>query len=97
MTYFILRQLKMSKSNMVRCTTVALGIVIFAERYFFIVTVYKMKFYGYTLILIVIAFNCVFNLIISRLKQQKTTKALHHLFSIDRTNSVGNCIIGVIG
>jgi len=87
----------MTHRNMIKCTTAALGFFVFAERYCFIVTVYKMKYYGYTLILIVIAFNCIFNLIISRLKQEKTTKALHHLFSIERTPSMGSCIIGLIG
>lgn len=62
---------------MIKCTTVALLLSIFAERYCFIVTVYKMKYYGYVLILIVTALNCIFNLILSRLRFEKTTKALH--------------------
>ena len=67
------------------------------ERYCFIVTVYKMKYYGYVLILIVIALNCIFNMILTRVKIERKTKALHELFQIDRTPSVGSCIIGIIG
>lgn len=87
----------MTKQKMIQCTTVGLVVSIFFERYCFIVTVYKMKFYGYVLILIVTALNCIFNLVISRLRYEKTTKTLHQMFSIDRTASVGSCIIGVIG
>lgn len=96
-TYFIFKSFRMSHQSMIRCTTAALLLSIFTERYCFIVTVYKMKFYGYVLILIVIALNCIFNLILSRLRFEKKTKALHQLFSIDRTPSMGSCIIGVIG
>jgi hypothetical protein len=67
------------------------------ERYCFIVTVYKMKYYGYVLILTVIALNCVFNLILSQIRLERRTKALHELFQIDRTNSIGNCIVGLLG
>ncbi len=87
----------MSKQKMITCTTIALIVSIFLERYCFIVTVYKMKYYGYVLILIVTALNCIFNLFISRLRHKKTTKTLHQMFSIDRTASVGSCVIGVIG
>jgi len=82
---------------MLRLTTAMLLLSIFTERYCFIVTVYKMKYYGYVLILSVIALNCIFNLILAQMRMEKTTKALHELFSIDRTPSMGSCIIGVIG
>lgn len=87
----------MSQENMIRCTTVALLLSIFTERYCFIVTVYKMKYYGYVLIITVIALNCIFNLILSQIRIEKQTKALHELFSIDRTPQMGSCIIAVIG
>jgi hypothetical protein len=68
MSYFIFRSLKMTKQNMLRCTTIALLLSIFTERYCFIVTVYKMKFYGYVLIMTVIALNCIFNTILSGMR-----------------------------
>jgi len=82
---------------MIKCTTVALLISITLERYCFIVTVYKMKYYGYVLIITVIAFNCVFNLLLTRMRFKQQSKALHDLFKIDRTPKVGSCIIGAIG
>lgn len=96
-SYFIFKSFKMSQKNMLRLTTAMLLLSIFTERYCFIVTVYKMKYYGYVLILSVIALNCIFNLILAQMRMEKTTKALHELFSIDRTPSMGSCIIGVIG
>ena len=87
----------MSHQNMIRCTTALLLVSIFLERYCFIVTVYKMKMYGYVLILLVISLNCVFNLILSRMTYQKQTKTLHELFSIDRTPTIGSCVIFIIG
>lgn len=87
----------MSHQNMIRCTTALLLVSIFLERYCFIVTVYKMKMYGYVLILLVISLNCVFNLILSRMTYQKQTKSLHELFSIDRTPTIGSCVIFIIG
>lgn len=87
----------MSREKMIKCTTVALVIAISLERYCFIVTVYKMKYYGYVLIMIVIALNCVFNLLLTKLRSKRQSKAQHTLFQIDRTPKVGSCIIGVIG
>jgi hypothetical protein len=97
MTYFVLRRFRMTQRNMIKCTTVALLIAITLERYCFIVTVYKMKYYGYVLIMIVIALNCVFNLLLTKLRIKRQSKALHDLFQIDRTPKVGSCIIGIIG
>lgn len=68
MTYFVFRQLKVTKQTLITLTTAALLVCIFMERYCFIVTVYKMKYYGYVFILVVIALNSVFNLILSRLR-----------------------------
>ena len=44
-----------------------------------------------------IFFNCIFNMIILSLRKQKQTKRLHELFNIERTPSVGTCVIGFIG
>ena len=62
------RSVKVTKQTLIGLTTAALLVFIFMERYCFIVTVYKMKYYGYVFILIVIALNSVFNLILSRLR-----------------------------
>jgi len=71
MTYFVLRRFKMTQNNMIKCTTAALLVSIFLERYCFIVTVYKMKYYGYVLIMIVIALNCVFNLLLTKVRNKR--------------------------
>jgi len=80
--------------------TVMTGFLILSllmERFCFIVTVYKTKYYGYVLILIVIFLNCIFNFALTRLRVKKHKKRLHELFNIERTPSVGWCIIGIIG
>ena len=80
MTYFVFRRFRMTHKNMIKCTTIALLVAITLERYCFIVTVYKMKYYGYVLIMIVIALNCVFNLLLTKLRFKRQSKALHDLF-----------------
>jgi phosphate starvation-inducible membrane PsiE len=89
----------MPKDKMTRYTTALLALAIFFERYCFIVTVYKTKYYGYVLILIVIAMNCVFNFIITRIKPKKgaSQKHMHEVFNLARTPSVGLCSIIAIG
>ena len=87
----------MQKVTYIKVITVFLLLSLFLERYCFITTVYKTKYYGYVLILLVIGLNCVFNLILSRLRKKKQTKRLHELFNIERTPSVGTCVIGFIG
>jgi len=67
------------------------------ERFCFIVSVYKAKYYGYTLILIVIFLNCIFNLFLAKLRKKKHKKRLHEIFDLERTPNVGWCIIGIIG
>jgi len=70
---------------------------LFFERYCFISTVYKTKYYGYVLILMVIGLNCLLNMLILKLRKKKQTKRLHELFNIERTPSVGTCVISFIG
>ena len=82
---------------MVGIMTSLLMVSLIMERYCFIVTVYKTKYYGYVLILIAIFLNCVFNFLLSRLRKKKQKKRLHELFNIERSPSVGWCIIGMIG
>ena len=97
MTYFIFRSLRLKKTTMIMVMTGILILSLFMERYCFIVTVYKTKYYGYVLILIAIFMNCMFNFLLSRLKKKKQKKRLHELFNIERTPSVGWFIIGIIG
>lgn len=52
------------------------------ERFCFLVTVYKTKYYGYVLILIVIMLNCIFNFALTRMRRKKQKKRLHELFNI---------------
>jgi len=73
---------------------------IFFERYCFIVVVYKTKYYGYVLILLVIAINCVFNALLHKLKpgnQSKSKKQLHSIFKLVRKPNLGCGVISVIG
>ena len=97
MTYFILRSLRLKKTTMIKVITFFLVLALFMERFCFIVTVYKTKFYGYVLILIVIFLNCLFNFMLSRMKKEKQKRRLHELFNIERRPNVGWCIIGIIG
>jgi len=97
MTYFLFRSLRLKKKTMVILMTGFLILSLLMERFCFIVTVYKTRYYGYVLILIVIALNCIFNFALTRLRKKKHKKRLHELFNIDRTPTVGWCIIGIIG
>jgi len=97
MTYLLFRPWRISKSTLVQITTLALVLSLFMERYCFIVTVYKTKYFGYVMILIVIFFNCLFNFMLTRIRKKKHAKRLHELFNIERTPQVGWCIIGLIG
>ena len=96
-TYFLFRSWRLKKKNMIWLMTMFLVLSLLMERFCFIVTVYKTKYYGYVLILIVIALNCVFNFALTRMRKKKHKKRLHELFNIERTPTVGWCIIGIIG
>ena len=50
MTYFIFRSLVLKKTTMVAIMTSLLVVSLIMERYCFLVTVYKTKYYGYVLI-----------------------------------------------
>lgn len=89
--------MRLKKSQMVALMTGFLVISLLMERFCFIVTVYKTRYYGYVLILIVIMLNCIFNFALTRLRKKKKKKRLHELFNIERTPTVGWCIIGIIG
>ena len=97
MTYFLFRSLRLRKKTMISIMTGFLVLSLLMERFCFIVTVYKTRYYGYVLILIVIALNCIFNFALTRLRKKKQKKRLHELFNIERTPTVGWCVIGIIG
>ena len=61
----------MQRSTLTAIVTFFLVLSLLMERFCFIVTVYKTKYYGYVLILIVIALNCVFNFAMTRLRKKK--------------------------
>ena len=97
MTYFIFKSWRVKKLLYVKLCLSFLILSLFFERFCFIMTVYKTKYSGYVLILLVIGLNCIFNMIILRLRNQKQTKRLHEVFDIERTPSVGTCSIIFIG
>mmetsp|Transcript_21402 Transcript_21402/g.26340 ORF Transcript_21402/g.26340 Transcript_21402/m.26340 type:complete len:273 (-) Transcript_21402:549-1367(-) len=97
MSYFLFKSIPMRKSTLTAVVTTFLVIALLMERFCFIVTVYKTRYYGYVLILIVIFLNCIFNFALSRLRKKPQKKRLHELFNIERTPNVGWCVIGIIG
>ena len=97
MTYFLFRPLRMRKHTLSILVSGLLVIALLMERFCFIVTVYKTRYYGYVLILIVISLNCIFNCALTKMRKKKHKKRLHELFNIERTPSVGWGTIGVIG
>ena len=71
MTYFLFRPLKLRKHTLTLLVTALLTMSLFMERFCFIVTVYKTRYYGYVLILIVILLNCIFNFALTRMRKKK--------------------------
>ena len=87
----------MRKATLTLMVTGFLIMSLIMERFCFIVTVYKTRYYGYVLILIVILLNCIFNFALTKIRKKKQKKRLHELFNIERTPSVGWAMIGVVG
>ena len=54
-----------------KIVTALLVLAVFFERYTFIVSVYKTKYFGYLLILFVILFNALFQVIQSNIRKDK--------------------------
>ena len=67
MSYFLFKSCRMRRTTLTMLVTCFLVLALIAERFCFIVTVYKTRYYGYVLILIVILFNSIFNFVLSRL------------------------------
>lgn len=70
MSYFMFKSFRMRRSTLTLVVTGFLVLALLMERFCFIVTVYKTRFYGYVLILIVIFLNCIFNFALSRLRKK---------------------------
>jgi hypothetical protein len=62
MTYFLFKRCQISENRYFWLVSFLLAIGIFVERYCFIVIVYKVKWYGYVLIVVVIIINMLFTL-----------------------------------
>lgn len=60
-----------------------LVVALFFERYCFAIAVYKTKYYGYILIILVIFFNTIFLNVIMRLRKKKHIKRLREIYSVD--------------
>lgn len=97
--WFICRRFQMKRQTFFILTTAMLLAAIFFERFCFIVVVYKSKYYGYVLILLVIAINCVFNLILFKINpgNQKHKKKLHSIFKLVRKPKLGCGVVTIIG
>ena len=71
MTYFIFKPLKLKRSTLTYIISSLLALSLFAERFCFITTVYKTRYYGYVLILMVTMLNCIFNFAMTRIQKKK--------------------------
>src|SRR5690554_2507888 len=94
---FLFPCFKMRRSTKIAIITVLLILALFAEMYCFLVSVYKTKYFGYVLILIVIFLNSVFNLLNVQLRKKKHKSRLHEMFNIERTPKIGLFVISLIG
>ena len=61
----------MRRATLIKVTTFFLGLSIFLERYCFIITVYKTKYFGQVLIMLVIFFNTIFSYFITKMRRTK--------------------------
>lgn len=96
-TWFVMKRWRVEKASYTKLCLFLLVVSLFFERYFFITTVYKMKYYGYVLILMVIGLTCLLNMVIFRMRQEKQIARLHELFNIERAPETNNCVIALIG
>jgi len=72
LTWFMHRSIIVKRRTLILFATVCLVVSLFFERYCFIVTVYKTRFYGYVLILFIFALNMLFSFVV--LKCRSKTK-----------------------
>mmetsp|Transcript_44947 Transcript_44947/g.43525 ORF Transcript_44947/g.43525 Transcript_44947/m.43525 type:complete len:135 (+) Transcript_44947:104-508(+) len=97
MSTFLFPCWRMPRETKLKITAAGLLISIFMERYCFITTVYKTKFYGYVLIFIVILLNAIFNYVNMKVREEKTQRILIEQFNLKRTPQINICVIGLIG
>ena len=94
---FLLPGWKIKTEKKLLITMTILVISIFMERYTFITSVYKTKYYGYVLILSVIFLNTIFNYFNMKLRSKRRKRNLIEMFNIERTPTVNWFVIGFIG
>lgn len=80
-----------------KVVTIMLVLSVFMERYCFIVSVYKTKYFGYLLILFVIFLNMVLQAYQSMIRKDKHKRMLHQMFELERTPQIGLIIITILG
>ena len=100
MTYFVFKCLKVRQSTLIKLSTVSLILGTAMESYCFIVIIYKVKYYGYVLILIVIFFNFIFNMAKMYFLNQKTAGEDEHLweeFRLNKKQSLDCFTITIVG
>jgi hypothetical protein len=69
--------IRVKRGLKMKIVTVILALAVFMERYCFIVSVYKTKYFGYMLILFVIFFNMLLQAIQSIIRKDKHKRMLH--------------------
>jgi len=85
-TTLFFRCIKVKRSTKIKFIVALLVMAAVMERYCFLTTVYKTKYFGYFLILIVIALNSAFTGILAFTNRgEKRAKKLHAMFNIERT------------
>ena len=89
--------IRVKRSFKLKIVTALLVIALLMERYCFIVTVYKTKYFGYILILVVLGLNMLFQAIQNLIRKDKHKRTLHEMFNLERTPKIGVCIIGILG
>ncbi len=69
--------LRVKRGFKLKVVTAILVLAVFAERYCFFVSVYKTKYFGYLLILIVSLLNMLVQAIQSNIRKDKNKRMLH--------------------
>ncbi len=89
--------IRVKRSFKLKVVTAILVLAVFAERYCFYVSVFKAKYFGYLLILLVSLLNMIMQAIQSNIRKDKHKRMLHQMFEIERTPQIGLCIIIMLG
>ena len=89
--------IRVKRGFKLKVVTGLLVLAVFMERYCFIVSVYKTKYFGYLLILFVIFLNVILQAIQSMLRKDKHKRMLHQMFELERTPKIGIVIITLLG